>query len=62
MDLAQDYGETWPCHDTANRTDLMLKGADMERIFQSGLHEFLTNFIVDNNRLTSEVASAYNFQ
>jgi len=62
MDLAQDYGETWPCHDTANRTDMMLKGADMERIFQSGLHEFLTNFIVDNNRLTSEVASAYNFQ
>ena len=61
-DLASDYGERTACNDIAEGTLRKLAGADMEAIFQSGLHEFLVDFIVDNNRLTSEIASAYNFQ
>jgi uncharacterized alpha-E superfamily protein len=34
---------------------------DMETIFQSGLHEFLADFIARNNRLGSEISAAYHF-
>ena len=61
-DLASDYGARTDCNDIAERTLRKLAGADMEAIFQSGLHEFLVDFIMDNNRLTSEIANAYNFQ
>ena len=33
----------------------------MEDIFQSGLHEFLGDFMADNNRLSAEIARTYNF-
>jgi uncharacterized alpha-E superfamily protein len=60
-DLEKEYGETMPCHQTAKQTAKMLSTSDMEEIFQSGLHEFLSDFIDSNNRLTSEIATAYNF-
>jgi uncharacterized alpha-E superfamily protein len=31
----------------------------MDDIFQSGLHEFIGNFIVDNNRLGAAIAEQY---
>jgi uncharacterized alpha-E superfamily protein len=31
----------------------------MEDIFQSGLHEFIDNFIADNNRLGAAIAEQY---
>jgi uncharacterized alpha-E superfamily protein len=33
----------------------------MNAIFQSGLHEFLADFIARNNRLGSEISAAYHF-
>jgi uncharacterized alpha-E superfamily protein len=33
----------------------------MNKIFQAGLHEFLTDFIARNNRLGSEISAAYHF-
>ena len=33
----------------------------MNTIFQSGLHEFLADFIARNNRLASEISSTYHF-
>jgi hypothetical protein len=33
----------------------------MEAIFQSGLHEFVSSFIVRNSALSAEIAAAYNF-
>ena len=33
----------------------------MTAIFQSGLHEFLAEFIARNNRLGSEISSIYHF-
>ena len=33
----------------------------MENIFQSGLHEFLQDFINANTRLSQSIATTYNF-
>jgi uncharacterized alpha-E superfamily protein len=49
------------CLDTANDTRRLLVEGDMNAIFQSGLHEFLADFIARNNRLGSEISSAYHF-
>jgi uncharacterized alpha-E superfamily protein len=38
-----------------------LADGDMEAIFQSGLHEFLTDFIARNNQLGSEISATYHF-
>ena len=39
----------------------MLEGNNMDRIFAYGLHEFLTEFIARNNRMTEALAESYNF-
>jgi uncharacterized alpha-E superfamily protein len=60
-DLANLYGAKADCHDTASTTRKLLAGGNIDEIFQSGLHEFIEDFIVRNNRLGSEVAEAYHF-
>ena len=59
--LAHLYGDRFPCHATAQATQDTLANGDIDRIFQSGLHEFLEDFISRNNRLGSEIAEAYHF-
>jgi uncharacterized alpha-E superfamily protein len=59
--LANLYGDRFPCHETAAATRQTLAQGDINRIFQSGLHEFLEDFIFRNNRLGSEIAEAYHF-
>ena len=59
--LARDYGRTDGCIETAAETDRQLVSGDMSKIFQSGLHEFLVDFISRNNRLGSEISEAYHF-
>ncbi len=59
--LATDYGATHACHDSAAKILQMLSDNSVERIFKSGLHEFLTDFIGRNNSLGAEIAQAYNF-
>jgi uncharacterized alpha-E superfamily protein len=39
----------------------LLARGNIDNIFQSGLHEFIEDFIVRNNRLGNEVAEAYHF-
>ena len=39
----------------------MLENGDIDTIFQSGLHEFLTDFLDRNNRLGQEISVAYHF-
>jgi uncharacterized alpha-E superfamily protein len=60
-DLAELYGRRWECHDTAAATTQLLEEGEIGNIFQSGLHEFIEDFIVRNNRLGQEVAEAYHF-
>lgn len=60
-DLGILYGQRHPCHATAAATrDLLIEG-DIKRIFQTGLHEFVQDFIGRNNKLGSEISQAYHF-
>jgi uncharacterized alpha-E superfamily protein len=38
-----------------------LSTASMDKIFQSGLHEFLSEFIQRNNDLSSAIATDFHF-
>ncbi len=40
-----------PCHETVAATLATLKVGSIKDIFDRGLHEFLTEFIGDNNKL-----------
>lgn len=55
------YGAASPCHGTASDTRQMLELSDVNHVFQCGLHEFLQDFIAQNNRLGSEISEAYHF-
>ena len=59
--LARGYGERHACHATASETVALLSDLDIGEIFHDGLHEFLTEAIARNNRLTAEIAEAYHF-
>ena len=59
--LASSYGTAAPCLAMAEETLARLLASEMSRILQSGLHDFLQDVIVGNNRLASEIASAYHF-
>jgi len=48
-------------HATARRIAQRLEEASVTDIIDGGLHEFLEAFIVDNNRLSDEIARAYRF-
>jgi uncharacterized alpha-E superfamily protein len=65
-ELAQFYGSdrsanTNRCQLSARETMGLLATGDMTAIFQSGLHEFLLDFIARNNRLASEISRVYYF-
>lgn len=55
------YGEEKPCLETAKSTLSLLNKANIDTIFQSGLHEFLLEFIGRNNRVAHEISEAYHF-
>ena len=59
--LAQLCGARHQCHDTAEEITRFLADGDINAVFQSGLHEFLVDFIAKNNRLGHQVAEAYHF-
>ncbi|MEZ5872720.1 MAG: alpha-E domain-containing protein [Nitratireductor sp.] len=60
-DLEDYYGIRLECHDHAKSTHLQLRNAKMDVIFQTGLHEFLSDFIQQNNNLGASIAESYNF-
>lgn len=60
-DLAIFYGARNDCNATAESTRDLLMEADINRVFQSGLHEFVQDFICRNNKLGLEISSAYHF-
>jgi uncharacterized alpha-E superfamily protein len=55
------YGRTGESHAAAAELLAMLENNDMDRIFAHGLHEFLTEFIARNNRVTETLSETYNF-
>lgn len=59
--LADLYDERPDCHDLAREMTEELRGRNIDDIFRSGLHEFLTKFIAKNNQLAAEISNAYHF-
>src|SRR6476620_1683105 len=60
-ELGAYYGNRNGCQSLAQETRQLLAEGDMNAIFQSGLHEFLGEFIARNNRLGSEISTTYHF-
>lgn len=57
--LADAYGRQGPAQHTARATLSKLSQAEINEVFQSGLHEFLTGFIEDNNALGNAISQQY---
>lgn len=55
------YGRKEACHEVAQGMVDMVANTDMDAIFAHGLHEFLTEFIARNNRVTDALSESYNF-
>jgi len=58
-DIARSYGAQGPAQRHARAMLLRLENASIEDLFHSGLHEFVTEFIHDNNRLGALLAEQY---
>jgi uncharacterized alpha-E superfamily protein len=57
--LAQSYGRRNECHRLAGQMHARLRYERIDQIFQSGLHEFLTEFINANIELGNEISRQY---
>lgn len=58
-DLAQFYGRQGQAQRLARSITTTLGNGRMEDIFQSGLHEFITKFLMDNNRVGNAIGDQY---
>ncbi|GGD65390.1 alpha-E domain-containing protein [Croceicoccus mobilis] len=59
--LALQYGEELYTHEVMRKADMRLHDADVDKIFDTGLHEFLADFITDNNDIARAVEADYRF-
>ena len=59
--LASVSGKRGPAHRLAAAGHARLAGGNIDAIFAHGLHEWLTQFIADNNRLGEAIAEQYLF-
>ena len=57
--IADAYGRRGPSQRAARATLSRLHGARIEDIFQSGLHEFITDFLGGNGQLGQTIAEQY---
>jgi uncharacterized alpha-E superfamily protein len=57
--IAHGYGRQGPAQRKARAVRTRLQNSRMEEIFQNGLHEFIGEFIGDNNALGAAVAEQY---
>jgi uncharacterized alpha-E superfamily protein len=60
-DLARFYGDDSKCLVAAKDLLAMVEGITMEEIFADGLHEFLSEFVDRNNRVSNALSESYNF-
>jgi uncharacterized alpha-E superfamily protein len=57
--LSDRYGRQGPAQRQARSRLARLENEEIGSLFQSGLHEFLTGFIADNNALSFEISKQY---
>ena len=60
--LAGSHGERRSSNDAADRQATMLQETPIEKVFATGLHEFIEAFIASNNALASAIQTDYRFQ
>ena len=59
--LAENYGERHPCHDLADRILTRFGETAIASIFDYGLHEYIVDFLGDNNVLGHQIEQDYRF-
>ncbi len=59
--LAKDYGETRPCNDLVQKLRDKLRGHNITTIFEEGLHQFIGDFIRENNAIGAQIEKDYRF-
>ena len=59
--LGHLHGKRYECHELAAQTLARLREGKMENIFQSGLHEYIRDFVACNTNLSAVIAQTYNF-
>jgi uncharacterized alpha-E superfamily protein len=57
--IGKAYGLQGPAQRHARAVRARLENSKIEDIFQSGLHEFIDDFVEDNNRLGTAVTQQY---
>jgi uncharacterized alpha-E superfamily protein len=57
--IAKAYGRQGPAQRHARAVRARLENSKIEEIFQTGLHEFIDDFVEDNNRLGTAVSQQY---
>mgnify|MGYP002403283937 CR=1 FL=1 len=57
--LGKAYGRQGLAQRQARQLHARLQQARIEQIFQGGLHEFITEFIDENNRIGARIAEQY---
>ena len=58
-DIAGAYGRQGPAQRLARATQAKLTNHSIDDVFQTGLHEFISEFISENNRLGSAISEQY---
>jgi uncharacterized alpha-E superfamily protein len=58
-EISHLYGRAGPAQRQARQIHAKLANGRIEDIFQAGLHEFLRDFITDNNKLGAAIADQY---
>ncbi|HEY9079605.1 alpha-E domain-containing protein [Magnetovibrio sp.] len=59
--LKDDYGLHLPSYDHSNAIYRRLKDTPIDTIFDTGLHEFIVDFIRDNTQLGNQIEQDYRF-
>ena len=59
--LERNYGLRHPCHDQIDVIAARLTHGTIDRVFEDGLHEFITDFLTDIARLGQQIETDYRF-
>jgi uncharacterized alpha-E superfamily protein len=57
--IANSYGRQGNAQRQARAVHARLQNSRIEEIFRTGLHEFIDDFVEDNNRLGTAIAQQY---
>ena len=61
QDLRARHGRVGPADRLARRMSEQLTRLDIDTIYQDGLHQFLQDFIAENNQLSREIGKQFSF-